>query len=537
MKFKALVIMMALSACVFAGEQVTQLAAPSGITKYKPADFSVKYSGEAKNPFWDAALTGQFTAPSGKKVSVEGFFCGDGIYTVRFCPVEAGNYTCSLVFRKDNFEQRFDGSFTASPSDSRGFLRVSKENSFRFVTDDNKPFYPLGIQTCGAEGMPTTLVAGNKTEQVSKEKYFKLHSGGANIFRVQLGAGEKSGCAIDVLSFGKKDEYNLEALKALDELYSVLLKNGFHSITILMQDMSRWGGGSQGFGGIRDIAGYKDLKNKEAAGYVRKYFSYIAARYAAYTDIWEIFNEDDFAPDEWLNEMAGHIKSKDPYSHLMTTNFERPYLDWCDLVTPHEYMYWDECGVDIYLAKELCRFKHYKKPVFYTEFGNQAVYGNMGRNKWRVAVWSSFFNEGGILLWDETNFRHVSGLPARPANAFLGPEERNDFQAFSKFVENIPVTARPICVYCAQESEIRGYGLRADDKIYIYLNHVTSHMHEIKGLDLTVDADPGKWGISWIEPLSGDVLQEEIAECGGKTLKITIPKIRSDLAAVLTKIK
>ncbi|MEI6845519.1 MAG: hypothetical protein WCK36_00565 [Candidatus Firestonebacteria bacterium] len=232
------------------------------------------------------------------------------------------------------------------------------------------------------------------------------------------------------------------------------------------------------------------------------------------------------------------MKGLDPNKHLMTTNFERPYLEWCDLVTPHEYMSVNALNVDIYLAKEGCRFKHYKKPVFYTEFGNQVTLGNQGRNKWRVAVWSGFFNEIGLLFWDMTNLVYTSGKAGPPINAYLGPLERSDFKSFQEFVKEVPASARTINVYAEEESQLRGYGLATADRVWGYFNHITSHDDSISGLRARIETGFGKWSINWIDPADGqEIGEEEIIESKGMSTSIKVPKIRTDLAFIMKKVQ
>src|ERR1051325_3252166 len=40
------------------------------------------------NPFWDAVVEGEFVAPSGKRVKVDGFYYAEGEWRVRFVPAE-----------------------------------------------------------------------------------------------------------------------------------------------------------------------------------------------------------------------------------------------------------------------------------------------------------------------------------------------------------------------------------------------------------------------------------------------------------------
>jgi hypothetical protein len=547
-KFIFTTVFLVFSALLFGAEGVSLLSFSEKAEQYGVAEFSVKCTEKLNNPFWDASLNSSWETPSGKKLNAEGFFDGDGVYRLRFAPLETGNYKYKISFKAGGTEKLFEGTLVSVPGKKAGFLRVSKENSFRFATDNGEAFYPVGIQTCGYLDEPSTVMsfeknrwASPKEEKVTPEAYFKEFEGGANIYRVQFGPGDKAGCAADPMESGSLDKYNLELLRKTDELYKTFTAKNFHGITIFFQDMSRWGNPEKdkkiAFGSMRKTDGYKNMQNAELYAAAKKYMRYIVARYAAYTDIWEFFNEDDYTPDEWLNETAAFVKDLDPYKHLMTTNYERPYLDWCDLVTPHEYMSMDSTNVDQHLAKEGCRFKHFKKPVLYTEFGNQSELGNQGRNKWRVAVWSTFFNEIALLFWDMTRPVYTSGENPGPINAFLGPTERKDLKVFQKFVKDIPAGARTIGVYPDEESEIRGYGLATDNMVWGYVNHKSSHADKISGLKVKVETGFGNWSVKWINTTKGEKIGEEIIiKSSGRCTDLEIPKIKVDAAFVMKKI-
>jgi len=189
-----------------------------------------------------------------------------------------------------------------------------------------------------------------------------------------------------------------------------------------------------------------------------QYIRYIVARYGAFVDIWEIFNEDSYAPDDYLAHLAKVIRDADPYDHIITTNYERPLAPWCEMVTPHEYMGMPAKDVDAHLGKEFARFKSFGKPVLYTEFGNQGQLSNYDPIKWRIATWTAFMNECGILFWNMSG-KKVSGLSRGNANAYLGPESRQYFRVLQEFTKDLPIDMRPVAAGYTEQTDIRTYGL------------------------------------------------------------------------------
>ncbi|MEI7904022.1 MAG: DUF5060 domain-containing protein, partial [Candidatus Firestonebacteria bacterium] len=144
------VILFVFCALGFAAETVELVLSADKVEQYGVAEYSVKFSGTVKNPFWDAGLYSSWEAPSGKQLYAEGFFDGEGFYSLRFAALEQGTYKYKLTFKAGELEKTIEGSLESSAGTLPGFLRVSKENCFRFATDNGEAFYPLGIQTCNA---------------------------------------------------------------------------------------------------------------------------------------------------------------------------------------------------------------------------------------------------------------------------------------------------------------------------------------------------------------------------------------------------
>jgi hypothetical protein len=62
------------------------------VWRWEMHEFELHGPSHVENPFRDAALVGEFTSPSGKKVTAEGFYDGGDTWRLRFTPDEEGEW-------------------------------------------------------------------------------------------------------------------------------------------------------------------------------------------------------------------------------------------------------------------------------------------------------------------------------------------------------------------------------------------------------------------------------------------------------------
>ena len=516
----------------------------STVPRWGVAEFELSYQEPLENPFVEVQAEAVFTAPEGKEmIRVEGFYDGDTMWRFRFVPRVQGIWKADLALKRNGREVASAREwFDCKGEKGRGFLEQSALNPYRLQYEDGTPFYSVGIQPCGhaGAGLDGPLRGQGDWRTVDMDTYLQAFHGAANLFRIQLGTGTRAGCAREIMT----DElglyrYNLDACRLLDETFTLLGKYGFATILIPFQDMSLWHTDSTVFGTNKDVQGWKNIRNTEAVEPVRHYLRYLIARYAAYTDIWELFNEDVYTPDDWLAEIASFVKSLDPYSHLITTNYERPLAAWNDIVTAHAYMGTPAWEVDGYLAKEFARLKSFNKPVMYTEFGNQGTLSNRDPVKWRIAVWTAFINESSMLFWSMGGIL----LPEAPegrggnANAYLGPEAREYFRHFLNFVRDLPLDLRPAMIgYSDARDRLRRYALSNGKLAVIYLQQYGGHERPTSG-GVYVMTGPGEFEIRWYDPSTGKIVKTERAETDSYTLIFPSPEITTDMAAIIRRIE
>src|SRR5262245_23795395 len=108
-------------------------------------EFVLRGKAAVENPFRDAALVGEFTSPSGKTVTVEGFHDGGNTWRLRFTPDEEGEWR--YLLRGEGVELSQRGRLRCTAPRGHGFIRIHPDNPYAFAYADGTPFFPMG-DTC-----------------------------------------------------------------------------------------------------------------------------------------------------------------------------------------------------------------------------------------------------------------------------------------------------------------------------------------------------------------------------------------------------
>ena len=502
--------------------------------------FEVTFTSEESfdNPFWDPSVSADFTSPGGQTIHVDGFYFGGKEWKVRFAPGREGRWTYVATMKGKGAAAEQKGEFNCVKSSKHGFVRVAKKNPFRFEYDDGTPFYPVGYQSGGllAAGHDGPAPDG-KWRSAPLEDYLKDFDGAANLNRIQLGCGDRRGHQVLTAKDGL-DRYDADTCAKLDETYRLYRKYNVSQIVVLNQDMSMYGGAKTCWGSTHDTVNYKSV-NAANLPMQDRYLRYMVARYGAFVDIWELFNEDGCAPNDYLAHLAKVIRDADPYGHLITTNYERPEQPWCEVVCPHEYMSIPANEVDGHLINEFARLKAYGKPVQYTEFGNKPIFSNDDPEKWRVVLWTCWTREVGMLFWSMSGTRTVPRPDATSGNAnmYFGAETRKHCRILNGFVKDVPVDARPIFfLNTNHNSKVRAGGVGNGDVFVFYVHHVTAHDAAVNPLPLTLRTGKGRFRVTWIDPATGEVTRQYESGTREMMLAVSVPPIKVDAACKLERL-
>src|SRR5262249_117472 len=105
-------------------------------------------SAALTNPWEQVRVTMTLAAPSGKQITIGGFYYGLNTWKARFSPAEPGNWTWSTELTDGGQTTRSQGRFTVTDSACPGFVRINPANKFRWIFDNGAPYYPLGVGDC-----------------------------------------------------------------------------------------------------------------------------------------------------------------------------------------------------------------------------------------------------------------------------------------------------------------------------------------------------------------------------------------------------
>ena len=415
----------------------------TSIGRYEKFEIKVVLNGTIANPYDydELVLRGVFTAPSGRKDTIEGFYMQNfdlntttgslttttNSYLIRFSPNEIGTWNYSLTLTTSTGTSAAStGTFQAINANAKGFIRKNTTNYLSF--DNGEQYIPIG----------QNLAWQNKNPYLDYKKWLeRMGAAKANFMRLWLchwgvGLEWKSGTGggFDGLKKYKQNnawyiDYIVEKCKE-QGIYMMFCIN--HHGQVSTTTNSNWAENpynTANGGPCSQTVNFFD--NAAAKALHKNRLRYIIARWGYSTQImsWELFNEvsytDNYATPsvktavrDWHIEMAQYLKQKDPAKHLITTSFsgEEDLQLWqkpeMDFTQNHSYV--DAANIESILA-EISRnnIKTFEKPTLNGEFGidpNNVSLSTIDPNGIHIhnALWgtalSGAMGGGGTWWWD-----------------------------------------------------------------------------------------------------------------------------------------
>ncbi len=444
---------------------VTPLATSVG--RYEKFEAKVVLNGAIANPYdyEELVLRGVFTAPTGRKDTIEGFYMQDfdlntangalttktTDYRIRFAPNEIGSWNFSFsVVTTSGTSTPSTGNFQVTAATTKGFVRRNETNYLSF--DNGEQYFPVG----------QNLAWQNTNPYLDYKKW--LESMGANkanfmrLWQCPWGVGVEwksgTGGGFEGLKKYKQNnawyvDYILEKCKE-QGVYVMFCLNYHGAVsTAVNPNWSDNPYNTVNGGPCANTWNYFD--NATAKALQKNRLRYTVARwgYSAQIMTWELFNEvswtDNYttpsvktAVRDWHIEMAQFLKQKDPLKHLVSTSFgnEEDAALWSskemDFTQNHSYV--GAANIETILA-EISRnnIKLYSKPTFNAEFGIDASLTNLSTTDpngihihnalWGTAL-SGAMGAGGTWWWDTY---------MAPQNLYY------HFRPLSNFIANIPL--------------------------------------------------------------------------------------------------
>ena len=434
---------------------------PNRLDKF---ELTVSLTGAFTNAYDydDIALQSVFTAPSGKKDTVDGFYMqdytlntangnltatGSGIFKVRYTPVEAGNYSYVLSCTNTiGTTTQLAATFQSAAAAGKGFIRKNSSNYLGF--DNGEQYIPIG------ENM-----AWQQSNQYTDYKAWtqKLSDNKGNFFRLWLahwGFGLEWKNNYDnfqgLRKYKQTNAYYIDWLvneSRAKGLYIMFCIN--HHGQVSTTTDPNWGDSPYNAANGGPCATTLDFfSNISAKATLKNRLRYILARwgYSPNIESWELFNEviwtNNYAANkplirDWHDEMATYLHTKDVSKHLVTTSIGSDLNDsiiWklpsLDFTQSHFYSGSGNIesvlvgGVQSYLTA-------YTKPTVNGEFGINAPSGttistadpngvNIHNSIW-ATTFAGAMGPGSPWYWNDyidpqNLYYHFSPLSAVVAN-------------------------------------------------------------------------------------------------------------------------
>jgi hypothetical protein len=509
-------------ATVVVGAALTTASATARVPRYAVYVQAFRFTSAATNPWEQVRLTVALTAPDGRRVSIGGFYAGGATWEFRFAPWQLGRWSWAARIADSARGVTRRGSFVVVPGVSPGFVERSPFNHYRWTFSNGRPYDPIGLQDCTVAiytdnpltGFGFDGGQGTPPHWTSLEPYLTTFaSAGFDLFR-----WGPNNC-----SFGLYDRidpvsnvYSRQGGDYADRLLTSLRRHGFRVELVL-------------FGRDPPFAsGFQDAAQLAA---VERYVRYVADRFGAYVDFWELTNEATM-PTAWITSVARYLRSVDPYRHPIGTSWSRPDLLTVDFGSDHWYQTEPDLDADSVAWQRLRNepARRFGKPTLVDEQGNAGHnWDPTSAVRMRLRAWTAFFAEASVVFWDTSATKDYA---AEAANLYLGPEERGYIRVLSRYTSGFDPRARIVAPSVSGRTGLRAYALRGPAEYGLYLVDGMSHSTPVTGARIVVDSARAGRAI-WTDPATGRTLAAARVPAGRQTL--TVPRFTTDVALKIAR--
>ncbi len=546
------------------------LPADARFNQYSLVEFNLATSVSVKNPFDPAQmdLVVHYTVPDGKVLTIPAFWyqdfdptgtvpCGEPGWKARLTPTLPGKWTAQAEMRNLKIKSAAV-IFQVSPTDARGFVRVSPKNPHYLAFDNGQTYFPIGINMGWWNTDPLTDY---------QNWMDKLHANGGSLIRVWM-ANWAFGIEWQDTGLGDYSKREKQAW-LLDQVFRmasqrdinidlVLIEHGAFSETTNAQwDSNPYNAANGGPCKTPECFATDPAARQMFQRRVR----YIAARWGYSPNLlaWEWWNEEDFTPitenelAPWIKEMSATLRSYDPYQHLITTSFNSKNsqkvlsLPEISFTQVHLYDFSDPTSsfTDIYQSM---RSLTPSKPVVFGEFG----FSNASENS------KSYDKDGTHLhngLWTATFLGFASPAMYWWWDTYVDPLNLwGQFGSLSQFLKGSDLATltpgkaipEPSQAIALPTLLARAYTLQNSSSALVWVKNnryeaaVTKAMlgDPIHGLALSVTGlKDGNYQVAWYDPTSqkwSDGVPTAARNC---QLTLVVPDFLKDMAARITPAK
>jgi len=220
-------------------------------------------------------------------------------------------------------------TFECAAGDNPGFVRRSPDTPYYLEFDDGTPYFGVGENICWASGDKLGLY---------DDWFSSLGDAGGNYCRIWLvrwnmalewmDEGPRTGRYYGLGRYSPDNAFRLDWVmeQARENGIYCMLCLGYHGEFMVKPDYFKtncwqWNPYNVANGGPCQTPG-EFWTNEEARKLYKQRLRYYIARWGWDANVlsWEFWNEVN-APAPWVDEMAKHFETIDPYAHLVTTTY------------------------------------------------------------------------------------------------------------------------------------------------------------------------------------------------------------------------
>jgi hypothetical protein len=471
----------------------------------------------AGNSFTDVAVSGRFSlVGQGKELAADGFCDSpDGrVFRVRFMPSAPGDYVYSVSYRHGDSERVHHGTFKTVQGKRRGTLRVDPNYPWHFIWEGSG-------EHCFVNGTTAFLLMGWESEQVIRDCIDRLHSLEVNRIRVLLD--------------GRSDHFWTEPIQPGNGFRAHLnpwLADRPDNIRHPGFDYTRfncpyWQKFERMLNYAREkdmvvsvIFGWNDTRVHPAAGSAdeRRYFHYAAARFAAYANVtWDLGDDlDSFRSGAWTHQIGMMLYSWDPYHHLATSHpvhneFQDRTSQWFSMTS---FQRWERPLHEFMLEQRQQQARTGRIiPQVNEEYGYEDHYPAWApyrppaasadadrRAAWEISM------AGGYQTTGETAKRGT-GLAPDTGGGWVNGRGDDTMVMLKSYAFIVHFFSALEWWKAEPHDELVDHGafcLAEIGRVYV--------VYLPRGGDVTVRLDPGRYGVQWFNPRSGEYVEAPTAE-------------------------
>ncbi|NQU87615.1 MAG: DUF5060 domain-containing protein [Mariniphaga sp.] len=511
----------------------------SSVKKYEKFELILDLENVGiENPYdpEDIDVYAYFTAPSGKKIKIIGFYDNNldaDKWKIRFSPNETGEYKYQ-VFVNDagGSGESAISNFTARESEHHGWIKPSEINPHYFAHDDGTSYYGVGVYSPW----------GNNQQRFDN---FAEHK--ANLFAIwditYGGFVNSTGLIEEELG-----RYNQVKLGRIDSLLTILEKDDIQLMyAIWPHDLfsetvwaAEWR--NNPYSQLIDVDDvYSDSLVWE---YQKKKYRYLIARFAHSRSmgIWELINEmngtDGWAHGrhqecfDWVEKCDKYFEENDPYNHPVTASFSGGFTEYREELykrndIPNLHMYpaqgWEMKYPQDTMRSAMHNYAWASKR-FWDAFEKPAIFGESGAG---LAYYSTRDNDYHISYHNQIWASLASGLAATPVwwdYPVLTAEDWDQLMYLSDFVADIDFANLPYKPLKVSANGSDLYVIGTENDAFGWVR--SYEKEDISGSNLNIQGlTDNTYKVSWYDTWSGNEIKTIKVKSQNGSMILEVPKM------------